>query len=206
MKKLVLVLFIFSCGQSMAKEISVSLNGGLINTKIDIQNDLGQQISTNLYYSYNKDLTFFLSSGYFSWQEPFGLNGNEFSSIPLLIGVRLPISYNTVFPYFSAEMGLEYIKREYTKGTFQELTDVPDTWIVISTAPKVESNITFKSRIALGMFFQIDKNIAFDMAFKYSLSNYQYSYFSNKEVFFPAGKTKRLFLYDFAVGILFSFD
>ena len=205
MKKIIAFLCITHISFLAAQDISLSAYTGLVNTKIDKFGDLGQQFSSNVYYRFNKDFTMFLSTGYYEWQEDYGINGSDFSSVPLLIGIRLPITYDYTFPYFSAEMGFQYVKRTYSKGTFEQ-TNIPNEWIVTSQKTIVDTDISFQPRVTLGMLAQITEKLAVDVAFKYSLSNYEYTYFYYNGSFFPGGKTKRVFLYDIGLGIIYYFE
>jgi len=194
MKRIIFILVVPF--QLFCQDFSVSISGGIISYEFLLSDELGQAIDINGFFKYN-DLIFSLSTGYHEWSEPYGVDGNDFKSVPILLGVRLPIYYDFISPYFAGEIGVENIKRKYIFEQYEQ-SDL-GLYRLLSSESKNESDISLKSRFSIGMIYSINENFAIDFAIRYSISNFEYVYL------YPTNISKKINLYDYNIGILYNF-
>lgn len=202
MIKLIPLIVLLISPRLSAQDFSFSAMAGAVNHQFQISGEPGRVIEINGYLTIYRDIIVSISIGHRSWKEPYGTNGNSFTTVPLMAGFRAPFWDDIISPYFSAEIGFEVLKRSFTYQEYQQSQSGP--YQVVFSEARNQSRTHFNSRIGLGSVIAISNTLGIDIAIKYSAISFEYDFVDNPS--FPIRSSKRLFIYDFVAGIIYHFN
>ncbi len=151
----------------------ISASGGFLTPSFFGDNSSGYMIGGTLFYEISDSLQLSFSTGYHRWKENLGTGGTTFRTLPLLVGLRLPFQTGWISPYLSGELGVHYIKREYTRKNY-ELGE-RGLYKLVSTNPATESATRFAARFSAGVTLAVYNGLDLDVSATYDRIAYEFA-------------------------------
>ena len=180
----------------------ISISSGAVSSEFLIVSPLGYQFEGRIFYKIYNSVQISFSSGFQSWKEEIGVGGNKFNSIPILAGIKQSFPSGFITPYFSGELGVHFITRDYTFQTYAPSERIEGLYRLVSSTPSKESVTKFALAISVGATFSLSKFLDLDMRIKYNNIFYDFIY-----IYYPASLTgsSKINFYSFLVGLNYKF-
>jgi opacity protein-like surface antigen len=194
------LLLIFSCSAFAQYNWRVSVSAGGISPEFLVKKPFGSQFEGSIYYTFSETQAG-ISSGFNKWEVTYGPGGNSFRAIPILAGVRVLIPQDLFTLYFSGELGVNIIEREYTYEEYIPSERFPGLWSLNFSERREETVTKFAYRLGVGATFTFLNNFETDISLRYNNINYVFitSYVP------PERSNIGLTYYSFVIGLSYNF-
>ncbi|MEW6195455.1 MAG: hypothetical protein AB1521_09885 [Bacteroidota bacterium] len=178
-----------------------SIASGVISPEFLINSPLGYQVEGRIFYLLSDSVQLSISSGFNSWKEELGPDGNKFESIPLLAGIKYSFQMGFLSPYLAGELGVHFITRDYTYQIYEPSENYDGLYKLVSSEPETESTTKFAYRLSIGSIISAYENIDLDLSIRYNNISYDFIY-----NFYPTNqrRTGKLFFYNIALGFIYK--
>ncbi len=199
MKYSIIILFILLISSSvfLQTKSQISFGTGPTSYKFFMNDPIGYQVEGRYMYNFSDSLQIMFTTGYQHWKVTFGPGGSRFNSVPILAGIRLMLPINNFVPYIAGELGVHFIKRDYTFEEY-EMSQL-GLFRLISSEPANESVTKFSYRLNIGAIIVLNSFIDLDLSLRYNNIDYDYVYI------YPTKISTRTFkLYSIFVGLNFK--
>lgn len=198
---IILLLFLFT-ESSAQNRWQLSACYGAISPGFLIVPPLGNHFEGRIYYNLSGSTQLSLSSGYSRWDEnSLGYGGTKFKTIPLLAGINYSFPFKFFSPYLSAELGINYITRDYTLRIWTLSEDLPGVFKLVSSEPARESVTRFTFRFGIGIIVFLNRIIDLDISLRYDKIAYDFIY---NYIYPNRYHLHDLYLYSLLFGINFK--
>ena len=190
MKYFILISFLFLfTGKTLPQNNwQISISSGAISPEFLIDSPLGYQFEGRIFYEIFDSIQISISAGFQSWKEAIGFGGNKFKTIPLLAGIKQSFPLGLFAPYFSGELGVHFITREYIFQTYEPSERFEFLYSLVSSSPAKESVTKFALAISIGSTLSINKFLDLDMRIKYNNISYDFIYIYHPTSLTSSGK------------------
>ncbi len=191
-------LSLFFTGKSSAQsQWQISVSSGIVSPKFFINTPLGYQVEGRIFYKLSDSVQLSISTGFNCWNEDIGPDGNKFSSIPLLAGIKYSFPLGLFLPYWAGELGVHFITRDYTFQNYKPSERFEGLYELVSSEPKRESVTKFVIRFGIGSTLVIYKNLDMDLSIRYNSISYNFIY-----IYYPTSQmsTEKISFYSFLLG------
>jgi hypothetical protein len=178
----------------------VSVSAGMISPEFLVKKPFGNQFEGGIFMLFSETQVG-ISAGVHNWEVTYGPGGNRFRSIPILSGARILIDQSFFSIYFSGELGVNIIRREFTYEEYIPSERFPGLYSLNYSEQREETVTKFAYRLAFGAVFPFLDNFETDISIRYNTVSYIFI-----TSYIPPGRTNiGLTYYSFLIGLNYKF-